>query len=159
MGAFDATKEELTSLVPDSRAAYGPGFEPGSRVKGASTTTNIEDAAIAQIYFRFEDRMGVAEVYRAGDELLVHLMCPRCLGGAQGHTSQISSKRKQMSWENGVLNVEPFECPWEIENASAVDKQQNRGIVMVGANLCKLRIGIVDAGVTPEQAGRAVLAR
>jgi len=155
--AFDPSKEELTTIVPDSREAYGPGYEHGSVVKGASTTTDIKKAALAQIYFRFEDKLVTCELYKAGDEFLLHMICPRCYGGGQGFASQVSSRRKAFGWNGHHLDVEAFRCTWEADNDVGVSRQQN-GHVLIGNNLCNLRIGLVRCGTTPALAGRAVLA-
>ena len=75
----------------------------------------------------------------------IHWMCPRCHGGGKGHMSRIPSSRKWIDYDpkrmpevGGCLNVEPFECPWELGDAQAGGDRR----MQFGLGLCKLQVVI-----------------
>ena len=75
----------------------------------------------------------------------VHWLCPRCLCGGEKRMSRIPSTRKQIDFDptrrqdiGGELNVEPFECPWELgESQAGGDRRMEFGL-----GLCKLVLAI-----------------
>lgn len=131
---YDPTKEDLYEVKGDPRT-------------GMASTTNLDNAAEAKIEVRYSgqynDHGAIAmlmqcEVYRAGESVLVHIICPKCK-----NANSIKSERKALEWDprNGVLSVEPYTCNWEM-NTERDNKSAHKSILVGSGNLCRARIAI-----------------
>jgi len=93
------------------------------------------------------------EVYQnPGAPMEIHWMCPKCLGGGHGYMSRISADRKRIEYDprtqledGGRLNVEAFECPWELGDAQAGGDRR----MEFGLGLCKLRL-VIDNSIAKD---------
>lgn len=148
-------KRELVQVagdIPDPLGAMAPGSDA---VRGMQSTINLS-ANKQEVLVVYKDQYLTVDVYAiAGEPLKVHLICPRCR-----KLLQVTGDRKRIEYnprerkiaaealasgkpeiaqlaESGSLSIEPFECSWELGNATHV-----RGIVQSGTSLCRLRIGI-----------------
>lgn len=147
--AHDPSTEEIYQIAGD---AQGPGLPRGGscpkhdlgtgpctceRVRGAHSTVHMNRAdRAAAVLIRFEDRIIEADLYRTVDEVIVHIICPKCL-----HSSKISSTRKAVEWDGTLLSVEPFECPWEMSDERD-PSSTHEGVLVGSGNLCRLRMAI-----------------
>lgn len=111
---------------------------------------DLTQGALGRVRVRYRDTVVFCEVYQhAGEPLQVHWMCPRCRGGGQGHMSRITSDRKKIEYDpkaqlddGGQLNVEAFECPWELGDSQAGGDRR----MEFGMGMCKLRL-VIDNSV------------
>ena len=112
---YDPSKEEIYQIAGDPD-------------HGLSSDMNLTNSAFAKPQIRYKGKAGdfvlSCELYKIGDELSLHLICPRCR-----HALMIKSSSKQMEYdkERG-LSVEPFQCTWELPEDQRVQ---------FGIGLCK----------------------
>ena len=88
--AYNPQREELYTIKDD----FGPGVHQGERVQGIQSTMKLTNTAIGHPEIRYKDRLTVADVYKMGDELKIHLICPRCTNNLS-----ISNKNKQVDYD------------------------------------------------------------
>lgn len=94
----------------------------------------------------YKDQVVYCEVYLHPDgSKEVHWMCPRCHGQGKGHMSRISTPSKQIEFDprrrvevGGELNVEPFQCPWDLGDTQAGGYRKAE----FGIGFCKLTLAI-----------------
>lgn len=79
----------------------------GSGLKGTSVGVDMTAGALAHPRIRWRDRVSEVDLYAAGDELMIHMYCPRCQ-----NCNKISSKTKRITWSGDRLSVEEFACTW-----------------------------------------------
>jgi hypothetical protein len=124
--------EESFHICGDARDPTGI-----SNKMGKQSTMDLTGSAIGHPEIRFDAGGEVfvitADVYREGGELLVHIICPLCSKPGDPHGLRITQSNKQMSYEDGLLSVEPFECTWESQGDLRRD---------FGMGRCGLRIAI-----------------
>ena len=127
--AYNPQREELYTIKDD----FGPGVHQGERVQGIQSTMKLTNTAIGHPEIRYKDRLTVADVYKMGDELKIHLICPRCTNNLS-----ISNKNKQVDYDldSNTLSIEPFECTWEI-TSELLGSQRSFGM-----SLCRWRVAI-----------------
>ncbi len=122
MPAFNPMSEEL-----DLRCERGPNMahvtplgRPQIRYKG-----------------RYGDFVLEADVFPGKDlgTFEVHIYCPRCSTPELPHNNRITSERKAIEFENGLLSIEAFECCWELQ-------QREGERIAFGAGLCRMKMGI-----------------
>lgn len=139
-GDGDPTK---TGIVRQSTSSRDP---TGTGLVGASSGVQLDKTKDATVVVRYKDRLIEADVYAfPGAPIKLVLLCPRC-----GNALNIESDKKQMSFEKsapqqvgdfvnmGRLNVEPFECTWELPDAGV----HVPGLVSAGTSLCRWKVGI-----------------
>jgi hypothetical protein len=129
---YNPRTEELEPLKGDVLADT-PGLDANGRpVVGKSATINITQNSIGRTPVRYKDFLLECDVYKVGDELMVHLYCPRCRNALR-----VSSDRKSIDYDHveNVLSIEPFECTWELG-----DREGER--MGFGIGLCRWRVGI-----------------
>jgi hypothetical protein len=135
--------EELEHLAGDDPALRGDG--PLTRQGDIALTAN----ALGKPRVRYKDRMIFVEVYQhPGEPMQVHWMCPRCGPLNDARMSTIRGDRKRIEYDprrqvedGGQLNVEAFECPWELES---------KGRRMdFGLGLCGLKL-VIDNNIARE---------
>ena len=86
----------------------------GDMNTGISADVNLNKSAFASPTIRYSGRYGEfvleCELYKVGNELSLHLICPRC-----HNALWVRSTRKQMSFDfDKGFSCEPFECTWEL---------------------------------------------
>ena len=92
----------------------------GDHDHGVSITHDLTESAFGKVTLRGPDRFAppgcsypeiTCEVYKAGDLLSVHTICPKC-----GNGGWIDGRNKQISFDRdtGRLEIEKFKCPWEM---------------------------------------------
>lgn len=139
-GDGDPTRTGIVSQSTRSRDPNGTG------AVGASSGVQLDKTKDATVVIRYKDRLIEADVYAfPGAPIKLVLLCPRC-----GNALNVESDKKQMSFEKhaphavgdfinmGRLNVEPFECTWELPDAGV----HVPGLVSAGTSLCRWRVGI-----------------
>lgn len=89
----------------------------GDMDTGISSSINLTKTALGHPKIRYENKHGqkfvlTCDVYRMGEELNVHLICPKCRNALS-----IKSSKKQMSYDHisNSLSVQQFQCTWEIQ--------------------------------------------
>lgn len=98
---YDPSKEEIYQIAGDMDA-------------GVSSDVNLTNSAFAKPTLRYKGKVGdfvlSCELYKIGDELSLHLICPRC-----HNALMIKSSEKQLDYDREKgLSVEPFTCTWEL---------------------------------------------
>lgn len=129
---YDEKKWELFSIAGDEDQ-----FDPDRHPHGIlSPEQGIKKDRIAEVPVRYKDRVLFIDVYKFGDELALHLMCPRCL-----NYLWCSSAKKQMEFDpkTGKLSVEPFGCVWEEGRGTDGTKADRMDF---GVGLCRWQVGI-----------------
>lgn len=137
--AFDPSREELVHLAgdaPDPLAGMA-GIEH-ARGGGVTTTMRLTKTAKGHPQIRYRDMLIEADVYAFdGEPVKVHLICPRCRNALS-----ISSDKKSLEYDprqnveiGGRLDVETFECTWELPEAN--DRKMEFGL-----GLCRWRVAI-----------------
>lgn len=139
---LDPEREELVHLAgdaPDPLAgmagvehAHGGGF---------TSTVRMTKAAKGHPMIRYKDKIVEADVYELdGEPLRVHLICPRCSTPTAPHGLNITADRKAIEYDptrnvdaGGRLDVEVFECTWELPEG----RRQAFGL-----SLCRWRVAI-----------------
>lgn len=106
----------------------------GDMDTGVTTDVSLTKSAFAKPQIRYSGRFGefvlTCELYKMGNELSLHLICPRCRNALW-----IKSSKKQMHWDSDKgLSIEPFECTWELEGDSRR--------MEFGLGLCRWRAAI-----------------
>lgn len=101
--AFDPNKEELYHVAGDADT-------------GIAADTHLTKSAWKQPQIRYSGKYGdfvmTCEIYKIGNELSMHLICPKCR-----HALMIKNTQKQMDWDDDKgLTVEPFRCTWELDD-------------------------------------------
>lgn len=139
---YDPKQEETYHIAGD----VGPTGTPGQVGRGMSATLNFAAGdRERELAFRYEDKIIYADLYVNMEDVAVHWICPRC-----AHSSWISGAKKAIHWDGEHLSVEPFECPWELDNAreEKTELGAHAGpLVLVSSNnLCRLKLAI-DRGV------------
>ena len=133
MPNVDLSTEELEHLAGDP--PDGPGGV--GRVGLFDLTKNAY-----RVRVRYADKVVECEVFVPKDApITVHWLCPNCGPSNSGTMSTIRGDQKHIEFDphaqvedGGRLNVEAFECPWELEN---------KGRRMdFGLSLCRLRLVI-----------------
>jgi len=120
---------------------YVAGDKPGSKLedhhmdKGISTSVTVKPYETT--YIRYRDIILESELYKAGDELTLHMMCPKCR-----HALKISSKNKQMDWDGKYISVERSGCTWEL------DTDIPTGVFTI-SNLCNWKF-YIDRGMAKD---------
>ena len=129
---YNPKREELYSIKEDT----GPGAHQGEVVKGTHSTMDLTKTALGHPVVRYKEYLIETDVYQMGDELMVHMYCPKCR-----HAIRISSNRKAISYDqpSDRLSVEPFMCTWEL----GLDHQE------FGFSLCRWTVGI-DNGLAKD---------
>ena len=77
--------------------------------------------------FPEKEKLIECEVYREGDEIMIHTICVRC------HKCQrvkITNKKFWTDKQRGLFS-EPFTCPWELEG----DRPMEFGLGLCGARV------------------------
>ena len=126
--------------------AYNPKTEEifhiaGDEDRGIASTMTLSKNVFARPQVRYAspvygDMILECDVYKAENELTVHLICPKCR-----HNLQISSKRKAIELDSdGKLSIEPFQCTWELNDELLGEKRD------FGFSLCRWTAAI-DKGV------------
>lgn len=110
---------------------YVAGDKPVDMDKGITTSVNVK--AHATTWVRYREQMLECELYIAGDEMTLHLLCPKCL-----HGLKISNKQKEMDWDGKYISVERSGCTWEIDDMLQVG-------VLTHTNLCGFKF-VIDHG-------------
>lgn len=148
--ALAPKKREVVQLagdVPDPT-----GFDPNRR--GIMSTHHLNTAKV-EVLVPYRGRHGefdlTVDVYAIpGQPIELHLICPKCR-----HASRITGERKKIEFDprdqrpvtlmsgrklpsGGRLDVEPFECSWEMPEAGA----HTPGIRAGGMTLCRMRLAI-----------------
>lgn len=82
-----------------------------STKRGMDMGVNLTRTALAHPQFRWRDRIATVDIYKAGDQLMLHFFCPKC-----ANALQMNSDRKEIRWspgENGGrLSIGAFRCTW-----------------------------------------------
>lgn len=77
---------------------------------------------------------GRGELYVAGDELMLHVICPSC-----GHQVALSNKRSQMEYDaiKREISVTPWTCTWEKGRGTdnTADDRMDFGLGLCNARL------------------------
>lgn len=155
MGLYDDTREEMVPLKGDGDPT-GTGVvrqstharDPFGSSIGASSGVRLDKTKDATVVIRYKDRVIEADVYAfPGSPIKIVLFCPRC-----GNALSIESDKKRIDFEKhapqsvgdfinmGRLNIEPFECTWELPDAGV----HVPGIQSAGTSLCRWKVGISD---------------
>lgn len=103
---------------------------------GVTANHDLKGLAIGQVQLFYTgrhvplDMKGVeieCEIYKIGDALMVHTVCPRCR-----RAQSIDGRNKKVEYDQkaGTLRIEPFECTWEIGD----ERQQ------FGVGLCRTKL-------------------
>jgi hypothetical protein len=144
-------RREMVQLAGD--VSDPTGRTPGQR--GLMSTHRLDTEKI-EVLVAYRGRIGdfdmTVDVYAlAGEHIELHLICPKC-----HHKSRITGERKKIEFDqhntrpysfvNGVrrptnggrLDVEPFECGWEMPDAG----EHKTGIRAGGITLCRMRMAI-----------------
>lgn len=123
--------------------------------RGMLSTTRLDQGKI-EVLVAYRGRIGqfdlTIDVYRVpGAPLELHIICPKCR-----NKSRISGEKKKIAFDEritrpyefvdgsrfptngGRLDVEPFECAWELDNKA----QHVQGLRAGGINLCRMRLAI-----------------
>ena len=116
---YDQNKYELDYIAGDPVGNVDTGITTSQNVRASATTL-----------IKYRDKILECEIYNSGDELMIHLLCPKCM-----HGLKITNKNKQMDWDGKYISVEPFACTWEMDDQIAA------GIITM-TNLCNWRVGI-----------------
>lgn len=117
---YDQNKYELDYVTP--------GEVKGNVDTGIVTSQNVR--ASATTYIRYRSQILECEVYNAGDELMIHMLCPKC-----GHGLKVTNKNKQMDWDGKYISIEPYACTWELDTNIAAG-------VFTHTNLCNWKVGV-----------------
>lgn len=154
MGIYDDSKEEMIPLAGDGDPTRSGLVSQNTRARdpfgssaiGASSGVNLSNTKDGTVVVRYQDMLIECDVYAfPGAPIKIVLMCPRC-----GHALNIESDKKQMQYAKhapvqvgdfvncGVLDVEPFECTWELPGAGV----HVPGIQSAGTSLCRWKVGI-----------------
>jgi hypothetical protein len=138
MPNFDPAHEELEHVAgddPDRSSSMG--------------SFDLTQGKLGSVRVRYGDQMVFCEVYQhPGEPMQLHWKCPRCLSGGPNHMTRITGDRKKIDYDpraqlddGGRLNVEAFECPWDLGYVQAGGpRRQDHGIGM-----CKLTIEIANS--------------
>jgi len=136
---YNEKTHELYDIKADALDAEGlPRFNNGAY--GGVGGHNFEHAREAEVQVRYKDRIFFCDLYRYSDELRIHMHCPRCT-----NVIRISSTRKALEWDpvDGILSVEPMECPWEIGRGTDGTTSDR---IAFGLGLCRFKFAI-DANI------------
>jgi hypothetical protein len=84
----------------------------GDPQSGITADVDLTKTALGHPRIRYRDRITTADVYEMGDELFVHMYCPRCANGLR-----ITSKMKSIRFfkndrNGGDIDIEEFRCTW-----------------------------------------------
>lgn len=120
---YDQNKYELE---------YVAGDKPVDMDKGITTSVNVQAHATAWI--RYREQILECELYVAGTEMTLHMLCPKCR-----HGLKISNKNKEMDWDGKYISVERSGCTWEIDDMLAAG-------VLTHTNLCNFKF-VIDRGM------------
>lgn len=127
-----------------ARPAYDPSREDlyhvaGDMDTGVTTSANLTGGAAGHPQIRYSGRAGdfvmTADVYIADNEVMVHLICPKCRNALS-----IKNKNKQLDYNivTQELSVEPFSCSWELGHSDATKNDH----MDFGIGLCRHRMAI-----------------
>lgn len=124
---YDPNKEELYEVKQDCNPVKSAGH----------STMCLTRTALGHPKVRYRDLVLTCDVYQMGDELMVHLYCPKCR-----HNLSIKSKNKNIYYDKDreLLSVEPFKCTWEMNDELLGDHRA------FGFSLCGWNVAI-DGGV------------
>lgn len=138
--AYDPAREEVFHIAGDvpaderpvRRAADGlplPGYG------GVTTDYNLQKNAI-EVQIRYRDLVLFVDVYTAGEEISIDLVCPRC----HNH-SWIRSTQKAIEFDpvERLLSIEPFRCSWELGRGTDGTKDDR---MWFGLGLCNWTVGV-----------------
>lgn len=137
-----AQKRQMVQLAGDER-------------RGMTSTTRLDTSKV-EVLVAYRGRIGdfdmTVDVYAIpGEPLELHIICPKCR-----HKSRITQQRKQIEFNpgdfrpytfvdgsrmptnGGLLNVETFECGWEMPEAG----EHKVGLRTGGITLCRMRMAI-----------------
>lgn len=127
----------------------------GDEDRGLMSTTRLDTAKI-EVLVAYRGRVGdfdlTVDVYALpGEPAELHIICPKCR-----HKSRITADRKRIEFSQndirpytfvdgsrmptngGRLDVETFECGWEMPDAG----EHKAGIKAGGITLCRMRMAI-----------------
>jgi hypothetical protein len=84
----------------------------GDMKSGFTSEVDLTRTALGHPAIRYRDRITEADVYSMGDELFIHMHCPRCTG-----TLRITNKMKRIDFRRedsggGRIDISPFACTW-----------------------------------------------
>ncbi len=141
-GGLSSRKREMVQLAGDEQ-------------RGIQSTRRLDTAKV-EVLVAYRGRAGhfdmTVDVYALpGEPAELHIICPKCR-----HKSRITAARKhiefdsndtrpytfvdgsQMPTNGGRLDVETFECSWEMPDAG----EHKVGIRSGGITLCRMRMAI-----------------
>ena len=119
---------------------------------GLNVTHDLTGNADGKIQMRYAGRFvppGMShllidcEIYVAGNHIMVHTLCPKCRQGLK-----IESTNKQMLFdkEKGTLEIEEFQCTWEMpEKEFGSDRQE------FGFGMCSFRMSYEKGNIIKER--------
>lgn len=79
----------------------------GSGRRGTSIGMDLKNNALAHPRIRFRDRVSECDLYASGDEIMIHMYCPRC-----ENANRLTSKTKRIDWSGDRISIEVFTCTW-----------------------------------------------
>jgi hypothetical protein len=102
---------------------------------GHESKLDFTKSALGHPLIRWRDKVIEADVYLDGEELVVHIICPKCSTPDVPHGLHIRASQKGVEYDakTNTLSVEPFTCSWELPEG----RRQEFGIGM-----CKWRVAI-----------------
>lgn len=127
----------------------------GDERHGLESTHRLDTGKV-EVLVSYRGRVGdfdmTVDVYQLpGEKPELHIICPKCR-----NKSRITAERKQIAFDPGAtrpytfvdgsrmptnggsLDVEPFECGWEMPDAG----KHTPGLRSGGITLCRMRMGI-----------------
>ncbi len=152
-------KREMVQLAGDPMHGHGAVRDPSGKTNnmGIMSTHHLDHDKI-EVLVSYRGRAGdfdmTVDVYRVGNELEVHFICPKCK-----KAGRVTAARKKMEFEQGDtrpytfvdgsvyptnggrLFVQPFECGHEMPDAGA----HVAGIKSGGITLCRQRLAIENS--------------
>lgn len=137
---YDRAHEEVYTIKDD---AIGPGVEQGTTARGAASAVGFTKFALGHPVVRYKDRLITCDVYAVGDELMIHLICPRC-----ENALQIKSCNKAINYDQATneLSVERVGCTWELGRGTEATRGDR---IAFGVGLCNWTV-VVDRNVAKD---------
>jgi hypothetical protein len=85
----------------------------GDMQQGVSSEVDLTKTALGHPRIRYRDRITTADIYGMGDELFLHMYCPRC-----ANALRITNKMKTITFtrndrNGGDIDIEEFRCTWD----------------------------------------------
>ena len=131
---YNAQKEEVFEIKDDLQKDQSVGYSSMNATRAAKGHPQVryEEKATGQIYLM------TCDVYIEGDELMVHMYCPKCR-----HNLAIKSSNKQISYDmdnDRLIFVEAFKCSWEMDDELLGETRK------FGFSLCNWNV-VIDNGL------------